>query len=201
MTSNLTALMDAVDERYAAELNSIVARQSHNGNASRVNASRMSIDERDQAKNYVGAFYNSILLFNDALRSLLTDPRTGALLPKSASLLKDATDGRKLTAAMRNRTVQGIAGKVIIDEHGNRETSYALRSLNPYADKYEQVARYTSIDKVYESVAPARIFWPDDLKGPPSDTPVCGWDDKNCQVHGKFRMAATRLLITYYICS
>lgn len=151
-----------------------------------LNRSRISLgaEERAQATNYVAAFYNAIVLFSEALRSLLTDPETGNLLPKSDSLLRDATSGRKLTAAMRNRTVHGISGKVIIDGDGNRQTSYTLKAAQALEMGFQNVARYDSIAKVYMPIDGRRIKWPNGLS-PPPDTPKCGYDNQGCKELGK----------------
>ena len=77
----------------------------------------------------------------------------------------------------------GITGNVSIDGNGDRNVDYSLLNMNPNTGDYEVVSNYFGVSQQFVDVPDKSIYWPgpDPLKGPPSDTPKCGFEGELCE--------------------
>ncbi|GAB1599922.1 atrial natriuretic peptide receptor 1-like [Argonauta hians] len=79
----------------------------------------------DEKANYVmGAFYDSALLYGYALNETL---QNGG----------DIRDGTSVTRRMWNRNFTGITGEVIINDNGDRKSSYCIQDMDPITGEFK----------------------------------------------------------------
>ncbi|XP_063831015.1 atrial natriuretic peptide receptor 1-like [Ostrinia nubilalis] len=129
-----------------------------------------TFSDGEEVNFFIGAFYDGVYLLGMALNETLTE---GA----------DIRDGRNITRRMWGRDFHGITGHVRIDSVGDRDADYAILDLDPVTGKFEVVAFYHGLNGSYKPVAGKAIHWPGGRRGPPPDTPRCGFlgNDPMCQ--------------------
>ncbi|XP_037278672.2 atrial natriuretic peptide receptor 1-like isoform X1 [Rhipicephalus microplus] len=88
----------------------------------------------------------------------------------------DPYDGDNLVKKMRNASINGVSGRVVIDMNGDRVADYALLDqVDPSTGHFDVVLQYFGANQSYQTVN--AIHWPG--KGPPVDVPYCGFDGKD----------------------
>ncbi|KAF9422311.1 hypothetical protein HW555_001901 [Spodoptera exigua] len=129
-----------------------------------------SFSDGEEVNFFIGAFYDGVYLLGMALNETLTEGG-------------DIRDGRNITKRMWGRDFHGITGHVRIDAVGDRDADYAILDLDPVTGKFEVVAFFHGLNSSYKPVAGKAIHWPGGRRGPPPDTPRCGflWNDPMCQ--------------------
>ncbi|CAH2042612.1 unnamed protein product, partial [Iphiclides podalirius] len=129
-----------------------------------------SFSDGEEVNFFIGAFYDGVYLLGMALNETLTEGG-------------DIRDGRSITRRMWGRDFHGITGHVRIDPVGDRDADYAILDLDPVTGKFEVVAFYYGLNSSYKPVAGKAIHWPGGRRGPPPDTPRCGFlgTDPMCQ--------------------
>ncbi|XP_060805716.1 atrial natriuretic peptide receptor 1 [Amyelois transitella] len=129
-----------------------------------------TFSDGEEVNFFIGAFYDGVYLLGMALNETLTEG-------------DDIRDGRTITAKMWDRDFHGITGHVRIDAVGDRDADYAILDLDPVTGKFEVVAFYHGLNSSYKPVAGKAIHWPGGKRGPPPDTPRCGFlgTDPMCQ--------------------
>ncbi|XP_050550728.1 atrial natriuretic peptide receptor 1 [Spodoptera frugiperda] len=129
-----------------------------------------SFSDGEEVNFFIGAFYDGVYLLGMALNETLTEGG-------------DIRDGRNITRRMWGRDFHGITGHVRIDAVGDRDADYAILDLDPVTGKFEVVAFFHGLNSSYKPVAGKAIHWPGGRRGPPPDTPRCGflWNDPMCQ--------------------
>ncbi|XP_068620544.1 atrial natriuretic peptide receptor 1 [Battus philenor] len=129
-----------------------------------------SFSDGEEVNFFIGAFYDGVYLLGMALNETLTEGG-------------DIRDGRNITRRMWGRDFHGITGHVRIDPVGDRDADYAILDLDPVTGKFEVVAFYYGLNGSYKPVAGKAIHWPGGRRGPPPDTPRCGFlgTDPMCQ--------------------
>ncbi|CAH1786475.1 unnamed protein product [Owenia fusiformis] len=129
--------------------------------------------EDEQVNFFIGSFYDGILLYGMALNETL-------------DVGGDIRDGWNMSRRMWNRTFKGVTGEVIIDENGDRDTSYSILDMHPDTGDFHPVAHYWGDRPGYNPKQGVSIHWPND-KGPPGSQNVykteCGFtnDSPDCQ--------------------
>ncbi|CAH0550987.1 unnamed protein product [Brassicogethes aeneus] len=70
-----------------------------------------------------------------------------------------------------------------IDDNGDRDADYSILDLDPITGKFEVVANYYGLRKIYSPVEGKKIHWPGGREGPPPDKPKCGFlgNNPDCQ--------------------
>ncbi|KAM3956691.1 LOW QUALITY PROTEIN: atrial natriuretic peptide receptor 1 [Aphomia sociella] len=129
-----------------------------------------TFSDGEEVNFFIGAFYDGVYLLGMALNETLTEG-------------EDIRDGRTITRRMWGRDFHGITGHVRIDAVGDRDADYAILDLDPVTGKFEVVAFYHGLNSSYKPVAGKAIHWPGGRRGPPPDTPRCGFlgTDPMCQ--------------------
>ncbi|KAG6454828.1 hypothetical protein O3G_MSEX008906 [Manduca sexta] len=129
-----------------------------------------TFSDGEEVNFFIGAFYDGVYLLGMALNETLTEG-------------EDIRDGRNITRRMWGRDFHGITGHVRIDAVGDRDADYAILDLDPVTGKFEVVAFYHGLNSSYKPVAGKAIHWPGGRRGPPPDTPRCGFlgTDPMCQ--------------------
>uniref|UniRef100_A0A5K3FFW0 guanylate cyclase n=1 Tax=Mesocestoides corti TaxID=53468 RepID=A0A5K3FFW0_MESCO len=125
---------------------------------------------------FIGAFHDAVLLYALALKDTLESG--GSIL-----------NGTLLTYKMRNRTFQGIAGNVSVDDNGDRNADYSLLDMNPETGDFEVVGNYFGNAKKYSPVHTKTIDWANPENAPPPDTPPCGFDGTRCERNDMIRIS------------
>ncbi|KAK3094983.1 hypothetical protein FSP39_008731 [Pinctada imbricata] len=121
---------------------------------------------------FVTAYHDAFLIYGDVVNETIADGG-------------DIFDGENITGKMRNRTFDGITGKLRIDENGDRETDFTLLDMDPVSGNYNVVGFYHGSNGVFEWHEVHRIHWPNNA-GPPVNMPKCGYtgDAPECQNYG-----------------
>ncbi|XP_028025335.1 atrial natriuretic peptide receptor 1 [Bombyx mandarina] len=129
-----------------------------------------TFSDGEEVNFFIGAFYDGVYLLGMALNETLTEGG-------------DIRDGRNITRRMWGRDFYGITGHVRIDKVGDRDADYAILDLDPVTGKFEVVAFYHGLNSSYKPVPGKAIHWPGGRRGPPPDTPRCGFlgTDPTCQ--------------------
>ncbi|KAJ0173980.1 hypothetical protein K1T71_010126 [Dendrolimus kikuchii] len=129
-----------------------------------------TFSDGEEVNFFIGAFYDGVYLLGMALNETLTEGG-------------DIRDGRNITQRMWGRDFHGITGHVRIDDVGDRDADYAILDLDPVTGKFEVVAFYHGLNSSYKPLAGKAIHWPGGRRGPPPDTPRCGFlgTDPMCQ--------------------
>ncbi|XP_077563673.1 atrial natriuretic peptide receptor 1-like isoform X2 [Haemaphysalis longicornis] len=84
--------------------------------------------------------------------------------------------GENLVDKMRNASINGVSGRVVIDMNGDRVADYALLDqVDPSTGHFDVVLQYFGANQSYQALND--IHWPG--KGPPVDVPYCGFDGKD----------------------
>jgi len=52
--------------------------------------------------------------------------------------------------------------------------------MDPITGNFEVVSNYYGVSQQFIDVSGKSIHWSGDLEGPPSDTPICGFEDEKC---------------------
>ncbi|XP_057688921.1 atrial natriuretic peptide receptor 3 isoform X1 [Corythoichthys intestinalis] len=87
---------------------------------------------------FVEGFHDALLLYAIALKEAM----------KSGYSKKN---GLEITSRMRNRTFEGIAGQVSMDDNGDRNGDFSLMAMtNVNAGTYEVVANYFGLNKSFQ---------------------------------------------------
>ena len=146
-------------ERYLKLMEDIVQQSKRD----HVNGTSMDINNKDN--NFIGSFYDAIILYASALTETLAANYS-------------IWDGKEVTKRMWNRTFHGIMGNVSMDANGDRDTDYSLLDYNRETDRFEVVGHYDGSSRSY--VPLQQIRWPGDSIGPPPDMPKCGFDGGLC---------------------
>ncbi|XP_023219656.1 atrial natriuretic peptide receptor 1-like isoform X1 [Centruroides sculpturatus] len=123
--------------------------------------------KEEEVNKFVSGFYEAIILYSLSLNETLSEGYS-------------ITNGSIITQKMWNRTFQGITGPVSINENGDRNANYTLMNLNPHKRIYQAVAMYDGANKRYLEFNETKYYWPGKRKGPPYDTPICGFDRSKC---------------------
>ncbi|CAI9725727.1 atrial natriuretic peptide receptor 1-like [Octopus vulgaris] len=123
----------------------------------------------EKANYLIGTFYDSAILYGYALNETL----------ESGGNIRNSTD---VTRRMWNRNFTGITGEVVIDDNGDRESSFSILDMNPITGKFQVVGHYLANKPYYEPVPDVKIHWPGNLLEPPPNEPRCGFlgDDPAC---------------------
>lgn len=114
--------------------------------------------------NFVYAFYDAVILYSLALRETLDaggDPRNGTAV----------------TERMWNRSFEGLANNITMDENGDRYCDFAVFDLDVDKDEFVEVAVYSG--KSDRLTIMGAFHWPGAGR-PPPDWPICGWDMSLC---------------------
>lgn len=77
----------------------------------------------------------------------------------------------------------GITGHVRIDDNGDRDADYSVLDLDPITGKFEVVAHYYGLARVYSPVSGKKIHWPGGKDQPSPDVPRCGFLGNNPSCH------------------
>ncbi|XP_046355748.1 atrial natriuretic peptide receptor 3-like [Haliotis rufescens] len=125
----------------------------------------ISIRSDDQISDIVG-YYNAFSIYASVLNETLTDGG-------------DPYDGRELTRRMRNRTFQGIAGPITLNENNGRYSNLALHDIAENGEVVV-VGVYMGKERIYERAENQEIIWPKN-SSPPLDVPVCGFKGYRCE--------------------
>ncbi|XP_075215398.1 atrial natriuretic peptide receptor 1 [Lycorma delicatula] len=137
-----------------------------------------TFSQREEVNFFVGAFYDGVYLLGMALNETLSEG-------------KDIRDGVAITRRMWSRNFHGITGHVRIDENGERDADYAVLDLDPITGRFEVIAHYYGMRRIYSPVPGKRIHWPGGKNGPPADVPPCGFmaNDPSCAANEAHMMA------------
>ncbi|XP_070536363.1 atrial natriuretic peptide receptor 1-like isoform X2 [Ptychodera flava] len=114
----------------------------------------------DQVSLEAIMIYDAILLYAVALNDSLSN---GVI----------ENDGSNISQRLFNRTFQGIAGDVSIDENGDTYLNFMLRNVQN--GTYVKVAEYYYSQDTYQNIGNT-IVWPSGRTTPPSDRPACTED-------------------------
>lgn len=128
----------------------------------------------EEVNFFIGAFYDGVYLLGMALNETLTEGT-------------DIRDGVAITRRMWDRNFHGITGHVRIDDNGDRDADYSILDLDPITGKFQVVAHYYGLDRIYVPVPGKKIHWPGGREGPSDDVPKCGFlgNSPECQNNGK----------------
>ncbi|KAH9495861.1 Nitrogen permease reactivator protein, partial [Bulinus truncatus] len=113
----------------------------------------------EEVNYFVGAFHDAIIRLGSAINVTLSNGF-------------NLTDGRAVTRRMWNYTTYDITGDVIIDQKGDRNSSFAI------------VAYYLGDRPTGLTLVPNKtIHWAGGRKSPPPNVPFCGFQNENpeCQ--------------------
>ncbi|XP_022109306.1 atrial natriuretic peptide receptor 1-like [Acanthaster planci] len=133
---------------------------------------------------FTGTFHDAVILFSLAVNETLGEHG-------------NLSDGLSLTRKMWNRTFDGIAGKVTVNENGDRDYDYSLWDMTDTANgNFTIVANFYGATGKLEFVDD--VAWPGGATGPPADTPPCGFDNENplCQPDDPSVTLATFIVIS-----
>ncbi|XP_021340700.1 atrial natriuretic peptide receptor 1-like [Mizuhopecten yessoensis] len=122
----------------------------------------------EEVNFFIGAFHDAVLLYGMALNESLNNI--------DHSIIKD---GYTFTRSMWNRTFQGVTGSVIIDDNGDRETSYSILDLDPNTGEFHVIANFFGDRQWYNPVPTKTVHWAGDRTVPPLNTPKCGFQGDN----------------------
>ncbi|XP_069132003.1 atrial natriuretic peptide receptor 1-like [Argopecten irradians] len=124
----------------------------------------------EEVNFFIGAFHDAVLLYGIALNESLTN-------------VSSVRDGYTLTRTMWDRTFQGVTGSVIIDDNGDRDTSYSILDLDPETGEFQVIANFFGDRQWYNPVPAKSVHWSGGRTGPPLNTPVCGFQGNNPECH------------------
>lgn len=136
-----------------------------------------------------------MLLFAKALNESIAESGESALIKP--------LNGTRLTQLMWNTSFRGITGNVSIDVNGDRLSDYSLLDMNPNNSKFEIVANYFHSSEKNSGltfVEGKQIHWPfrpDNT--PPSDRPVCGFDNSLCPENSTTLFAILSLVLSFVV--
>ncbi|KAK3585417.1 hypothetical protein CHS0354_020134 [Potamilus streckersoni] len=115
---------------------------------------------------FVGAFYDAVLLYGMVLNETLEEGL-------------DPHDGYNFTRRAWNRVFEGVTGTVIIDNNGDRETTYSVLDMDPTTGDFEVVANYYGGSSYYIPVYGKQIHWAGGRLTAPPNKPLCGFRGDN----------------------
>ncbi|XP_060072434.1 atrial natriuretic peptide receptor 1-like [Ylistrum balloti] len=123
----------------------------------------------EEVNFFIGAFHDAVLLYGIALNESLNN-------------ISALNDGYTFTRAMWDRTFQGVTGSVIIDDNGDRDTSYSILDLDPNTGEFHVIANFFGDRQWYNPVPTKSVHWAGGRTEPPLNTPSCGYqgDDPMC---------------------
>ncbi|XP_033751983.1 atrial natriuretic peptide receptor 1-like [Pecten maximus] len=124
----------------------------------------------EEVNFFIGAFHDAVLLYGIALNESLNN-------------LSAVNDGYKFTRAMWDRTFQGVTGSVIIDDNGDRDTSYSILDLNPNTGEFHVIANFFGDRQWYNPISAKSVHWSGGRTDPPLNIPVCGFQGNNPECH------------------
>ncbi|XP_061409457.1 atrial natriuretic peptide receptor 3-like [Lethenteron reissneri] len=102
----------------------------------------------DNVNMFVEGFHDGVVLYSLALHEVL---EAGGSI----------SSGRDIVTKMWNRTFQGIAGPVTIDQNGDRVGDFSVLAMDDGEDGRQMVvANYYGRTESFEEVAGARVSWP-----------------------------------------
>ncbi|XP_066267244.1 atrial natriuretic peptide receptor 1-like [Branchiostoma lanceolatum] len=113
---------------------------------------------------YAAMLYDAVMLYALALDDALNDGES-------------ETNGVRVAQLMTDRTFDGIAGTVSIDEYGDRSPNYVIQNLK--GDRFEDIANFATANKSLE-MRDVDVVWAGGKTSPPVDSPECGWDNDLC---------------------
>ncbi|XP_055899976.1 atrial natriuretic peptide receptor 1-like [Biomphalaria glabrata] len=125
----------------------------------------------EEVNYFVGAFHDAVIRLGSAINATLANG-------------SDLSDGRAVTRRMWNYISHDITGDVIIDYKGDRNSSFALKDLNPVTGEFEIVAYFLGDRPNGLTLVPNKsIHWPGGRTSPPPNVPFCGYQNENpkCQ--------------------
>ncbi|XP_067686986.1 atrial natriuretic peptide receptor 3-like [Haliotis asinina] len=132
---------------------------------------RHSIDIReDEQISGITGYYNAFSIYARVLNETLADG-------------DDPYDGRQMTRRMRNRTFEGIAGPITLNENNGRDSNLALHDISDTGE-IVVVGVYMGKERVYKQLENREIIWPKN-SSPPLDVPVCGFKGYRCEYKGE----------------
>ncbi|XP_063399957.1 atrial natriuretic peptide receptor 1-like [Mytilus trossulus] len=126
----------------------------------------------EEVNFFIGAFHDSVILFGMALNESL-----------EAGSLTGNIDGYNFTRNMWNRIFNGITGQVIIDDNGDRDTSYSILDMDPVTGKFQVVADFFGDRQYYNPVPGKSVHWAGGRTAPPLNKPVCWYEGDNPECH------------------
>ncbi|XP_035692506.1 atrial natriuretic peptide receptor 1-like [Branchiostoma floridae] len=113
---------------------------------------------------YAAMLYDAVMLYALALDDALKEGESD-------------TNGARVAQLMTDRTFDGIAGSVSIDEYGDRSPNYVIQNLK--GDRFEDIAEFATANKSLD-MRDVDIVWAGGKSAPPIDSPECGWDNDLC---------------------
>lgn len=112
-------------------------------------------------------------------------------------------NGTRLTQLMWNTSFRGITGNVSIDVNGDRLSDYSLLDMNPNNSEFEIVANYFHSSEKNSGltfVEGKKIHWPfRPDNSPPSDRPLCGFDNSLCPENSTTLFAILSLVLSFVV--
>ncbi len=121
---------------------------------------------------FIASFYDAIHIYIRALN-------------KTVSSKHDINDIPAVLRHIWNKKFDGVTGKVVIDNYGERISEFSLYDMNPFTYKFESVISSVINDTnvVLEYNEKKRpIFWLNSKSGPFADSPECGYNRAKCRV-------------------
>ncbi|XP_061185521.1 atrial natriuretic peptide receptor 2-like [Saccostrea echinata] len=115
--------------------------------------------EREDINPHVMAFYNSFLLYGEALKETIEDG-------------DDYRDSTQINKRIWNRTFEGINGQLHIDAKGDLDVYMTLLDLDPDTGDFIIVGSGTAT--FFQFTNSNVIHWPNN-RGPPANSPPCGF--------------------------
>ncbi|ELT92328.1 hypothetical protein CAPTEDRAFT_22212, partial [Capitella teleta] len=131
-------------------------------------------DLNEESVNFfVGSFYDGLIHYARTVRKFI---ETG----------QNYSDGLTMSHAMWNATFEGITGSVFIDDNGDRDTSYAIRDMDPESGEFVEVAYYWGNKPGYTPDENVKMHWAGGRTAPPPNEPFCWFSGENpvCQPEG-----------------
>ncbi|XP_055332598.1 atrial natriuretic peptide receptor 2-like isoform X2 [Paramacrobiotus metropolitanus] len=100
----------------------------------------------------------------------------GIVLNETLHEGKDPSDGLALTRKMWGRAFQGVGTEIVLNEIGDRIFDFYLLNFDPVTSEFVPAIEFIAATK--KLVRLRDIVWAD-RKGPPPNTPPCGYDGKS----------------------
>ncbi|OQV26131.1 Atrial natriuretic peptide receptor 2 [Hypsibius exemplaris] len=124
----------------------------------------------DKVSHSVMGFFDACRLYGIVLNETIRDGG-------------DPSDGLALTRRMWGRVFHGVGTEIVISTQGDRIFDFYLLNFDAAASKFVPVLEYTAATRRLSTIRP--IVWADN-KGPPPNTPPCGYDGRSgpCQERG-----------------
>nr|XP_032829843.1 atrial natriuretic peptide receptor 3-like [Petromyzon marinus] len=145
----------------------------------------------DQVNMFVEGFHDAMVLYSLALHDALSGAGNQQAEPPS---------GLEVTRLMWNRTFQGIAGPVSIDDNGDREGDFSVLGMTDGdTGKQEVITNYYGARRAFENTAAMELSWPGG--SPPPNTPlyVVRSSAVSGVVIGGFVLCAAVLIAAYVV--